>query len=697
MFNRIFAVLTGMLCFIHGNSQEQCGFDILHKKALATDTAYQRAIREQKQFIRKQIESQRNARVMAPQAALYTIPVVVHVVHTGGAIGSPYNPTDLQIQNTIADLNAIYDGTKAGTEGVGDMQIQFVLATRDPLCAVTTGITRTNGSGITNYVSNGVNVSTTGGTDQLNVKNLIRWDPTRYYNIWVVNEIDNHDGTTGGSFTGGFAYLPGAPLNLDGTVMLASQMQPNRKTLPHEIGHAFGLYHPFEGGTTAVCPANADCTADGDEVCDTDPILQPTTGVCRTGMNACAGLPYSINTEHNYMNYTGCATLFTADQRDRVLGFAGSYYRISLSASWGGSPTYPIDPFVTPVAASCTPVTSATGLSNNFAGLMGFELGGRVFASGTAMMDGGYRNGTTSCLNLIQLTRGNIYNYSFIPLSSNYEQLRGWIDYDNNGVFDNATEQIVFQNDIGPPDPLNVFVNGSLTVPLTATANTVLRMRITEELSTRYGGSLNITGGCYNPVYGQAEDYPMILMPETLLPVNYEYFTAAADGGNVQLKWKTSSEINASVFYLERASMGNAFKTIAERKAQGTNSVYQYTDEKPGNGSWYYRIRQVDIDGTAKYSEVKAVNIAANPELKMKLLSNPFRTDIGLIFSSPVNDNIQFRLTDVSGRMIHSQAMKGDGQTRITLGLGAKSIPKGVYFLEVAIGNHKFIEQVLKQ
>ncbi len=697
MFNRMFAVLAGLLCYIQSSSQEQCGFDILHKKALATDTAYQRAIREQKQFIKKQIESQRNARVMAPQAALYTIPVVVHIVHTGGAIGTAYNPTDLQIQNTIADLNAVYDGTKAGAEGVGDMQIQFVLATRDPSCAVSTGITRTNGSGIANYVSNGVNVSGSGGTDQLNVKNLIRWDATRYYNIWIVNEIDNHDGTIGGSFTAGFAYLPGAPVNLDGTVMLASQMQPNRKTLPHEIGHAFGLYHPFEGGTTAVCPANVDCTADGDEVCDTDPILQPTTGVCRTGMNACAGVPYSINTEHNYMNYTGCATLFTADQRDRVLGFAGSYYRVSLSASWGASSTYPIDPFVTPTAASCTPTTSATGLSNNFAGLMGLELGGRVFASGTAMMDGGYNNGTTSCLNLIQLTRGNLYNYSFLPLSSNYEQLRGWIDYNNNGVFDNATEQIVFQDDIGPPDPLNMVVTGSLTVPLSATTNTVLRMRITEELSTRYGGALSITGGCYNPVYGQAEDYPMILMPETLLPVTYEFFTAAVDGENVQLKWKTSSEINAATFYLERASLGNSFKTIAERRATGAYSQYSYIDEKPGNGTWYYRIRQVDLDGTAKYSEVKAVNITVSAGLKLKLLSNPVRNNIGLLFSAPVNEKLNLRITDISGRLLHTRTINGEGQTRFFVDLSDKQISNGVYFLEVTTGKQKFIERIIKQ
>ena len=55
----------------------------------------------------------------------YTIPVVVHVINTGGAIGTIYNPTDAQILGAIAYLNAVYNGTEPGTQGAGDLQIQF--------------------------------------------------------------------------------------------------------------------------------------------------------------------------------------------------------------------------------------------------------------------------------------------------------------------------------------------------------------------------------------------------------------------------------------------------------------------------------------------------------------------------------------------------------------------------------------------
>jgi hypothetical protein len=270
-------------------------------------------------------------------SAQYTIPVVVHVVHTGGAIGSIYNPTDAQITGAIDYLNQVYAGTYPGMNGIGDMEIQFALAKRDPNCNPTNGINRVDGSSLTGYVSGGVKASTSTGTNELNVKDLIRWNPTQYYNIWVVNKIDGADGTSG-SFTAGYAYYPGAPTTLDGTVMLATQMKTGAKTLPHEIGHALFLAHPFEGGNTTVCPVNTDCTADGDGVCDTDPITQPTNlTTCRTGTNPCTNSPYSDNTEKNFMNYTGCYTLFTAGQKARVLAAMGLSSRSSLANSLGAT------------------------------------------------------------------------------------------------------------------------------------------------------------------------------------------------------------------------------------------------------------------------------------------------------------------------------------------------------------------------
>ena len=327
-------------------SQALCGFDQVHGQKMKSDPLYRSRILQYESNLRKYILDHPQPQGFKGNNILggttYNIPVVVHVVHTGGAIGTIYNPTDLQIQGAIDYLNQVYNGTYPGlsVSGAGDLGIQFVLAKRDPNCNATNGITRTDGSAIANYVSGGVTVTGGPGTNEINVKNLIRWDPAQYYNIWIVDKLDGNDGTSG-SFIAGFAYFPGGNPNLDGTIMLATQMVSGQKTLPHEIGHAFNLYHPFEGSTDKnTCPVNANCNINGDQVCDTDPITYNQLGgvvdfTCRSGINSCNGLVYSANTESNFMNYTNCYTLFTAGQKTRMQASAASPDRISLANSQG--------------------------------------------------------------------------------------------------------------------------------------------------------------------------------------------------------------------------------------------------------------------------------------------------------------------------------------------------------------------------
>src|SRR5436190_5336576 len=100
-------VLTALSFFLvcqTAFSQPICGFDGRHKKLLQEDPIYRKNTLENEQNIRKYISAhkkQLEMRVNGTAAALYTIPVVVHVVHTGGAIGTVYNPTDAQIIGAI--------------------------------------------------------------------------------------------------------------------------------------------------------------------------------------------------------------------------------------------------------------------------------------------------------------------------------------------------------------------------------------------------------------------------------------------------------------------------------------------------------------------------------------------------------------------------------------------------------------------
>jgi hypothetical protein len=336
-----------VLLSLTASAQPPCGFDVVHNRLRNSDPVFQQKIDQNEASIADYINKHpellnRHSRIEAS----YTIPVVVHVMHTGGAVGTIYNPSDAQILGAIQYLNDVFAGTYPGmvapVEGgpIVDLEIRFELAQRTPSCGFTNGIDRVNASSIPNYVANGVNASGSSGSPELEVKDLARWNPADYYNIWVVNKIDGADGTSG-QFTAGFAYFPGASANLDGTIMLATQMITGQKTLPHEVGHALNLYHTFQGSANNTqCPANTTCATQGDRVCDTDPVfnnVSSVTGVynfsCRAGANPCASsIPYTRNTEQNFMAYTNCYNLFTNGQKARVQAAMSLPSRTSLVA-----------------------------------------------------------------------------------------------------------------------------------------------------------------------------------------------------------------------------------------------------------------------------------------------------------------------------------------------------------------------------
>ncbi len=344
-------LLLTLACFLCLSTtifaQPKCGFTEMHQKLMAEDLQYADRINANEKAIQQFISThpelkQPMARKTGGILSTTIIPVVVHIVHTGGAVGTIYNPSDAQIQGAIDYLNKVFAADATVTSGSNDLGIQFALAKRMPDCSPTTGIVRVNGSGIPNYTAGGVG---TGGTPDINVKNLSRWDASQYYNIWIVNKIDGADGTSG-TFTAGYAYFPGAGATIDGTVMLATQMVTGAKTLPHELGHAFNLFHVFEGSSDKnTCPANANCSNDGDRVCDTDPISYNQLGgvitfTPRTGPNACnSNIAYGANTENNFMNYTSSYTLFTLGQSNRVTAALALAARSSLATSLGAIPT----------------------------------------------------------------------------------------------------------------------------------------------------------------------------------------------------------------------------------------------------------------------------------------------------------------------------------------------------------------------
>ena len=294
MLKRLFFVLVFFILIHFSFGQvAYCGFDLIRKST----PDYKQTEEKVNQQLYQQAVNQ-SAYKTTTQNVLY-VPVVVHIIHQYG----PENIADTTVVAAIDQLNMRFQNAAPYYDATGhDVYIQFCLASIDPQGNATTGITR-NYSNLTDlWVSNDVQL-----------KDLNRWDPYYYYNIWVVHSISGFNISVSG-----YSSLPsnmGSPT--DGVVIDYGSIRSY--VLTHETGHYLGLYHTFEGGCT-----NFNCLLDGDQVCDTPPDTSSSVCMgnsCSTDMNDTSGFnpfTHDMNDLPNYMDYTSCPLSFTQGQADRM-------------------------------------------------------------------------------------------------------------------------------------------------------------------------------------------------------------------------------------------------------------------------------------------------------------------------------------------------------------------------------------------
>ncbi len=245
---------------------------------------------------------------------IYRIPVVVHIIHNGEAIGIGANVADARVYEQIQTLNEDFR-RKQGTRGFNtdpdgaDPRIEFVLATVDTAGRPFDGIIRVNG-GQPNYSV---------GSNSFKRRSFFRSD--RYFNIWVIN-LNTYLGY--GSWP--VSSLPGmnglgspADSAFDGLVIsykyfgnsgtLGGNYNLGR-TATHEIGHCLGLLHVW---------ADGNCQAT--DYCNDTPSQDGQIYFCPTNPpNSCPLDRPGPDQIANYMQYTDdrCMNLFTADQVRRM-------------------------------------------------------------------------------------------------------------------------------------------------------------------------------------------------------------------------------------------------------------------------------------------------------------------------------------------------------------------------------------------
>ena len=173
------------------------------------------------------------------------------------------------------------------------------------------------------------------------------------------------------------------------------------------------------------------------------------------------------------------------------------------------------------------------------------------------------------------------------------------------------------------------------------------------------------------------------------LPVELTRFDAIAKDQSVNVSWATASEKNNDHFDVQRSTTGDAFETIGNVKGQGNSTTaheYAFVDIRPLAGLSYYRLRQVDTDGSSDFSPVATVQSAAGQ--KAIAFPNP---STGTITLPALDGLINYRIYNNIGQTLLSGQAIGNEQFDIT------KIPRGTFFLELTSQSGRTTQRLMRE
>ncbi len=181
-------------------------------------------------------------------------------------------------------------------------------------------------------------------------------------------------------------------------------------------------------------------------------------------------------------------------------------------------------------------------------------------------------------------------------------------------------------------------------------------------------------------------------------PVEFGYFNGTTIDKMNQLKWNTYSEENSSHFEVESSKDGIHFEWIGTVMGHGQSVEtihYEYLDEYPF-ATTYYRLKQVDLDGSYEYSDIIRVEREKKGMHIQNMFPNPTVGPLTLQFNSNNDLPITINIIDISGKIIRTQVLDnvilGDNQ----LDLDISTLSDGMYFISLVNDEYSTIKRIVK-
>jgi len=177
------------------------------------------------------------------------------------------------------------------------------------------------------------------------------------------------------------------------------------------------------------------------------------------------------------------------------------------------------------------------------------------------------------------------------------------------------------------------------------------------------------------------------------LPVGLLSFNGYKDGSRNQLRWSTSTEQNNLGFEVQRSLDGVHYSSIGfvNSLANGGNSNvtlnYAFTDNNVSGSKQFYRLRQADLNGGSKLSNIVLLKSDKPTLITLDgMFPNPAVSVVNMMIASPAKDKVLVTLVDMSGRTVLQKQLNVETGSN-TIPVDVSGLASGTYMVRLQSGN----------
>lgn len=176
------------------------------------------------------------------------------------------------------------------------------------------------------------------------------------------------------------------------------------------------------------------------------------------------------------------------------------------------------------------------------------------------------------------------------------------------------------------------------------------------------------------PYMGADENHP--------LPVELSAFNAKVMGNSVSLSWRTETEINSSMFVVERFN-NNVWNVVEQITAAGNSNSpkdYSYVDKDLASGKYQYRLKMIDADGSYQYSKIVEAEITLPTEFSLSQnYPNPFNPTTQINYSLPFDTEVRLDVYTSNGELVRTLVNEAQSAGSHTVEFNASDLASGTY------------------